>query len=440
MNESFNSVTSTLEWKEKKDKNESIKNGLVNALWMNMEEIRENAIKARENLEISDGAEKPSKEAFINAYTWFVGLNPKNREYLTVVDFFPNNNPWSKFYIINIKNNKIEYSNQVGHWAGSRGKKDSPAWSPDSYSNEEGSKQSSLWFFKTSEKIAPWSLHIREWLKLTWLEKGINDNAVKRALYIHPAGLEQSEWCFTLPYDKAEWKEWEDKILNQLYKIKNNSIVFAYDSRVFDEYRQESELFTENPKKSSGLYAVNNNTAEIEQRIKNNKREGQDNFIIRGINSIGRRVPFTRNYYETLSKENRECWWKKKEIEMLAAQISKKVDEKVKNLKEKETLQELHKNIDNVWIGFKEEFYKSKTKVRREKIDEWVSDFWEKIDGLISEKNDLVDLKEFCDTKKSEYEKWEKESSKNQRKIPEDEYAENRIKREIEEKKRLLSA
>ena len=422
MARNINGISSTLEWKEK---NETIssKKELVNSLWMNIAEISENAKKLYKKLKILDGSEKPSENAFVNAYIWFVWLKPKNRNYLTVVDFFPNNKPWGLFYIINIRTNTVEYSNQVGHWAGSRGKNDSPSGSPDSYSNELGSKQSSLWFFMTSEKIAPWSLHIREWLRLTWLEKGINDNAIKRALYIHPAGLDQSDWCFTLQYDKAEWQEWEDKILKQLYKIKDNSIVFSYDSRVFDEYKEQSALFSENPNENSRLYVVGDNTDEVERRVRSNQESGKDNIFMRGINSIWRRMPFVRNIYENISEKNRECWWKKKEIEMIAAQIVKeicgmKIEDKEKNL------ENLVDDVNKVRLWFKEEFYRSEEKIRREKIDKWVSEFRKTIKNLLREKGNLAELEKFCDSKKSEYNAWESKASKNQRKISEDERAE----------------
>ena len=108
---------------------------LFNSMWTNIKEARDKARELRKDMESVDGAKKPSEDAFVNAYIWFVWLKPKNRNYLTVVDFYPNNKPGGLFYIINIRTNTVEYSNSVGHWSGSRGKKDSPSGSPDSYSN-----------------------------------------------------------------------------------------------------------------------------------------------------------------------------------------------------------------------------------------------------------------------------------------------------------------
>jgi hypothetical protein len=56
-----------------------------------------------------------------------------------------------------------------------------------------------------------------------------------------------------------------------------------------------------------------------------------------------------------------------------------------------------------------------------------VSKFREDIEDLISERGGVADLKEICANKKAEYLAWEKKSSKGQRKIDEDEYAEKRM-------------
>ena len=156
----------------------------------------------------------PSKDAFTNAYVWYKRLKPQNNEYLTIADFHPHNKEGSAFYIINMKTLTVEYNNNVAHWSGSR-----PQWeewdkriedgkSPDSYSNIKGSNQTSLWFFTTANEIQPWGKNIREWLLLNWKEPWINDNASSRWVYIHPAGIEQSDWCFILPYKKSDWQKW----------------------------------------------------------------------------------------------------------------------------------------------------------------------------------------------------------------------------------------
>ena len=62
--------------------------------------------------------------------------------------------------------------------------------------------------------------------------------------------------------------------------------VFSYDSRVFDEYKEQSTLFSENPNESSRLYVVSDNTDEVERRVRSNQESGKDNIFIRGINSI----------------------------------------------------------------------------------------------------------------------------------------------------------
>ena len=418
----------------------NVEGEVVNNFWRNMEAMKKEAEEIYDNkIENREKTEKPSKEAFVNAYIWYKELKPKNKDYLTIVDFHPSDeNPWGLFYIIDMKSkpHTVVYSNKVGHWVNSRGKNDSPSWSPDSYSNERGSKQSSLGFFKTAEHIVPWGKHIRQWLKLTWEEKGINDNANARDIYIHPAGLDQSDWCFTLPYDKAEWEKWEKEIHDQLLKIRWESVVFAYDSRVFKDYAKQSKFFSdvEDPGEGAGFYTINGREeSTIRDRIKNNKEEPELFSIYdRGAEKLNNMFPRILDLPNAI-KKNRECWWKKKEVEMFAAQI-------LKETKEKEWLNDLNKNINKTREWFRENFYKSKPKDRRENIDKWVSKFWEDVNNLISESGKLTNLEKSLSSKKSEYEKWEEESAKNHRKIPENERAEARLQREIEDRKRKLSA
>ncbi len=428
MEKTINEVSPT---EEQKEKDVSIISPVINKAEADiidtLQDVNKEAEAVYKKLEILDGAEKPTMEAFINAYVGYKQLTPKNKNYLTIVDFYPNNSLGSLFYIINMKTNTVEYTNSVGHWVGSREEKASPSWSPDSYSNEKGSKQSSLWFFRTTEHVVPWWKHIREWLKLIWAEKGVNDNAYARDIYIHPAGLNQSEWCFTLPYNKAEWQLWEDKILQQLMKIKWDSILFAYDSRVFDKYKEQSKIFSWDKESVDGFglyFTEGKNKEEIIKRIKENQEKSQLDaelfgYYDRGAEKLNTLMPEWIRLPNAI-KKNRECWWKKKEIEMLAAQMWKEINEKG-------SFDDLCDDIDNVWIWFKEKFYRESPKVRREEIDEWVSKFREDIEDLISERGGVADLKEICANKKAEYLAWEKKSSKGQRKIDEDEYAEKRM-------------
>lgn len=88
------------------------------------------------------------------------------------------------------------------------------------FSNENGSNQTSLWFYKTSAEIRKARTKDRSGLLLEWLEKS-NDNARKRGIFIHPAGVDQSEGCFTLPMSQEE-----ANIIMQ--KIVWWSLLFAY--------------------------------------------------------------------------------------------------------------------------------------------------------------------------------------------------------------------
>lgn len=432
----LNSLASRLKGKSNQVCFDWIMSELNESFQIDLDAIKKEAKLKYDALEVQDWFEKPSENAFVNAYVWYMGLNPKNKRYLTVVDFYPNNKSWGLFYIINMGSKKVEYSNQVGYWVGSRDEKNTPAWFPDSYSNEKWSKQSSLWFFRTAEHVLPWWKHIREWLKLTWVEKGVNDNANVRDIYIHPAGLDQSDGCFTLPYDKSEWQFWEDKILKQLMKIKWDSVVFAYDSRVFEKYKEQSKFFSWEMENTEGfgLYVIEwGDETEVRKRIKKNQQEGSldsevfsvaDRVANKTNNLLGTNIP-------NAIMKNRESRWKKKEIEMIAAQIWKKIEEilkKIKTEKERKTFEDLQNNVYRVRIWFKEDFYRSKPKIRREKIDEWVSEFREYIEGLFSEADfSATDVRNFCSNKKSEYEKWEIASSKIWRQIQSENFAEARL-------------
>ena len=168
----------------------------------------------------------------------------------------------------------------------------------------------------------------------------------------------------------------------------------------------------------------------IDARIKNNKEEPETfGFYDRGAEKLNNTFPRIFNLPNAI-KKNRECWWKKKEVEIFTAQLLKEIKEK-----EKEGPNDLSTNINNARKGFRETFYKSKPKERRKNIDIWVSEFWKGINLLVIEKGDS-DLKNSLASKKSEYEKWEKESAKNHRKIPESERAEVRL----QQMKRKLSA
>lgn len=142
-----------------------------------------------------------------------------NSDYLTIVDLTKSNSV-RRFFVLDIKKNSVLFAVQTWH-----GKKSGGEFAT-SFSNEVWSNQTSLWFYLTPPEIQKARTKDRSGLLLTGLEFS-NDNARKRGIFIHPAGIDQSEWCFTLP-------EHDTEILQLL---KGGSLLFAYypDSDYFKQ-------------------------------------------------------------------------------------------------------------------------------------------------------------------------------------------------------------
>ena len=145
-----------------------------------------------------------------------------NPKYLTIVDLTKSNTQ-KRFFVLNMEKNRVEFAVQTWH-----GKK---SWGEFAtlFSNEIGSNQTSLWFYRTPLEIQKARTKDRSGLLLNGIEAS-NDNARKRGIFIHPAGIDQSEGCFTLP-------ELDAPILNM---IKGDSLLFAYYPD--QEYLKNSKL------------------------------------------------------------------------------------------------------------------------------------------------------------------------------------------------------
>jgi hypothetical protein len=141
------------------------------------------------------------------------------------VDFTKPNNK-NRFYVIDMTTHTIEYATTVWHGSGSW------KWKyAKSFSNTNWSYQSSLGFYRTPDNIEK----KKRWSGL--LMNGIewsNNEAPSRWIYMHPWWL-ISQWCFTLPKDKAM------EIMN---KIKWDSLLFAYAKS--KEYFAQSDHFDTN--------------------------------------------------------------------------------------------------------------------------------------------------------------------------------------------------
>lgn len=144
-----------------------------------------------------------------------------NTRYLTIIDYSRPSYE-RRLHLIDLKNRRTQ-SFLVAHGVNSGG-----VYARD-FSNELGSRKSCLGFFVTG---APYLGKHGDALPLEGLEKGVNDNAVKRAIVIHGAAYVSEEsiqandgrlgrsWgCPAVPDDNAAW------IID---KIKGGSLVFAY--------------------------------------------------------------------------------------------------------------------------------------------------------------------------------------------------------------------
>ncbi|MCT1524328.1 murein L,D-transpeptidase catalytic domain-containing protein [Sphingobacterium hotanense] len=177
-------------------------------------------------------------EAFEQAMQGYGKLSPKNKDIITIIDFtLPSTD--KRMYVIDLKNKKLLYHNIVSHGRNS-GEKFATA-----FSNRHGSYQSSLGFYTTEGTYQGGNGYS---LRLNGLEKGINDQALARAIVIHGADycsenvirstgrLGRSYGCPALP------RELNKPIINT---IKNGSLMFIYAGN--KDYLASTKLIKLNP-------------------------------------------------------------------------------------------------------------------------------------------------------------------------------------------------
>jgi hypothetical protein len=158
----------------------------------------------------------------------------RNTRFLTLIDF---NQPSSmeRLFVIDLVSKKVLFKSLVAH-----GKNSGENYA-EIFSNEVQSHQSSLGFYLTGKSYQGEHGYS---LILNGLEKGINDNARKRAVVIHGASyvshsyidshgrLGRSFECPALPVETAP------EIINT---ICDGSLLFIY--AVNEDYRRKSSFF-----------------------------------------------------------------------------------------------------------------------------------------------------------------------------------------------------
>ena len=102
----------------------------------------------------------------------------QNPNIVTIADYSQSSNK-KRLYVIDLKNRKLLFNTYVAH---GRNTGDEFA---KSFSNVEGSLKSSLGFYITEHPIM--GSHTGFSLLIDGVEKGFNDNAIKRAIIIHGA-------------------------------------------------------------------------------------------------------------------------------------------------------------------------------------------------------------------------------------------------------------
>jgi hypothetical protein len=102
----------------------------------------------------------------------------QNRDIVSIADYSQSSNK-KRFYVIDLKNRKLLFNTYVAH---GRNTGDEFA---SSFSNVVGSYKSSLGFYVTENSII--GSHTGFSLMIDGVEKGFNDNAVKREIIIHAA-------------------------------------------------------------------------------------------------------------------------------------------------------------------------------------------------------------------------------------------------------------
>lgn len=132
----------------------------------------------------------PSQISYINALKGYERLKSQrfsNKKYVTIVDFSLSSTK-KRMWVIDIENNSILFHSLVAHGRNSGHEYAS------SFSNKPESHQSSLGFYATGETY--YGKHGYS-LRLDGLEKGVNNNARKRAIVIHGASYVSDSFIST---------------------------------------------------------------------------------------------------------------------------------------------------------------------------------------------------------------------------------------------------
>jgi hypothetical protein len=178
-----------------------------------------------------------SKQAFDLAQAGFKKMKRQGRlendSVLSIIDFSQPSDR-KRLYVLDLKNYKVLYNTLVAH-----GKKSGKLWA-QYFSNSLSSYKSSIGFYLTGQ---PYEGNNGYSLKLQGLEKGFNNNALRRAIVLHGANyvcesyiaeqgyIGRSEGCPAVPQELAK---------DIIDTIKDGSCLFIYHPNKI--YSQRSSL------------------------------------------------------------------------------------------------------------------------------------------------------------------------------------------------------
>ncbi len=158
----------------------------------------------------------------LNAHQWAIARGDVgNKSILTVVDFSKPSNQ-KRMWVINLKDNKVLMKMYVAQG------KNSGLLYATRFSNRPTSKESSLGVYTTAN-----TYHGKHGLsmRLNGLEKGINNNAMRRDIVLHPAWYATPKFVKT--HDRAG-RSWgcfaiNPKLSKKYIELaKGKSVIFAY--------------------------------------------------------------------------------------------------------------------------------------------------------------------------------------------------------------------
>ena len=142
----------------------------------------ENSVRAMyKDLKIEN---KLEYSTFSNAIHGYNKIEGKKEGYITIIDFSKPSNE-ERFFVIDLKNKKVDYSTYVSHG------KNTGLDTAVKFSNKMNSYQSSLGFYLTINTYEGSNGYS---LRLKGLEPGINSNALDRNIVVHGANYATKEF------------------------------------------------------------------------------------------------------------------------------------------------------------------------------------------------------------------------------------------------------